>query len=596
MSNSAKRSNDFEENAESEGKKTKIRKITTAMDFFTSSRARISRDKSKPYHHKKKKARTNDATVRSRDPEFFFDVNRWKIIEIKELRNLILHLLTEEGRCPQWLYIENIQNIKKVVFLMIPGLDPSLFGITAKDAVKAERPLDWEKLLEKGLFGDPDLNPREFLPIFPQIFSHGCITRASGDAKKIYNPMGCLFNCSLSDAQKESISPRKFPDDIHERIYLCLLTPEEMIHNNYPLPTCMEKDHVLPDGWVEVPMSSSDILKNENELSRKKFRVLSVDCEMCLSNALSVLTRVSIVDIDCNVVYDELVMPEEPITDYLTPYSGITEERLKGVTTTIKDVQNRLLELVECDTVLVGHSLECDLKALKFAHPYIIDTSILYTNPGGIFNKSSLKMLAHQWLNRSIQVGGVIAGHDSVEDAKATMDLVKLKLNDGLDFDKSYESIIQRLERYNKTSAFIDYGGKVQLLGACAKRSITCTNDDEVSSGILNSVTDKSNHYHNFIWGKFKDLEDLPEHIEDRLTTLKRFNERIANIYSSLPVYTAFIISSCSGDTREWKRLFRKKLNDGINWTLQDQEIYEKQLLKGKLGLTFFRIKSDTKT
>ncbi|CAI2166440.1 3640_t:CDS:10 [Funneliformis geosporum] len=561
MSTPAKRSNDSEEYAESEEKKTKVRKITTAMDFFASSRARFSINKSKPHRNKinkKKKAKTNDATVRSRDPEFFFDVNHWKIIEIKELRNLILHILTEEDRCPQWLYIENMQNIKKVVFLMIPGLDPSLFGITANDAVKAERPLDWEILQEKGLFGDPDLNLLEFLPIFPQIFSHGCITRAPGDAKKIYNPMGCLFNCFLSDAQKESIIPKKNPDDIHERIHLCLLTPEEMVHNNYPLPTCMEKDHVLPDGWVEVPMSSTAIWTNVNELSRKKFRVLSVDCEMCLSNALYVLTRVSIVDIDCNIVYDELVMPEEPITDYLTSYSGITEERLKGVTTTIKDVQKRLLELVECDTVLVGHSLECDLKALKFAHPYVIDTSILYTNPGGVFNKSSLKMLAYQWLNRSIQVGGIIAGHDSVEDAKATMDLVKLKLNDGLDFDKSYESIIQRLERYNKTSAFIDYSGKVQLLGA--------------------------------------DLEDLPEHIEDRLTTLKRFNERIANIYSKLPSFTAFIVSSCSGDTREWKRLSKKKLNDGINWTVQDQEIYEEQLLKGKLGLTFFRIKSDTKT
>jgi RNA exonuclease 1 len=69
---------------------------------------------------------------------------------------------------------------------------------------------------------------------------------------------------------------------------------------------------------------------------------------------------------------------------------------------------------------------------LKFAHPYAIDTSILYTNPGGTFCKSSLKMLSHQWLNRSIQVnGGSIVGHDSIEDAQAAMDLVKLKLKNG---------------------------------------------------------------------------------------------------------------------------------------------------------------------
>jgi RNA exonuclease 1 len=43
-----------------------------------------------------------------------------------------------------------------------------------------------------------------------------------------------------------------------------------------------------------------------------------------------------------------------------------------------------------------------------------------------------LKNLAHQWLKRSIQViGEGIIGHDSIEDAKAAMDLVKLKLEKG---------------------------------------------------------------------------------------------------------------------------------------------------------------------
>ncbi|CAB4445946.1 unnamed protein product [Rhizophagus irregularis] len=611
MKDRMKRSNEIEEKVETNNeKKSKVRKISTAVDFIASTRARLSEVssdfKSKPigpYHRKKTKSKKEakrrrkkeKPIVRSHGPEFYFDLNRWKIIDIKELQNLILHLLTDEGRRPEWLYIEKEEEIKKVVFLMIPGLDPSLFGLTAETVVKAKGPLNWEKLQEKGLFGNSDLKLSENLPILPKIFSHGCVTRASGDTKRMFNPTGNLFNCFLSEAQKGSVKHKEIPENIYERIYSCLLTPEEMAQNDYPLPTCMAKEgQVLPDDWVEVPMKASDIFIKE-EFTRKNFKILSIDCEMCKSNDLSVLTRVSIVDIDCNVVYDELVMPEEPITDYLTPFSGITEERLKGVTTNINDVQNRLLELVDSDTVLIGHSLECDLKALKFTHPYVIDTSILYTNSGGIFSKSSLKMLSHQWLKRSIQVDdGKIVGHDSIEDAKAAMDLVKLKLNNGLDFDKSYENLIQRLERYNKTSAFIDYVGKVQLLGVDAKHSIKCTNDDEVFTGVLNAISNNRNHiYHNFIWGKFKDLENLPEHENDKLTTLKQLNDRIEKIYSCLPAYTAFIVSSGSGNAREWENLYKKKMNSGVNWTAQDQEIYEKELLKGKIGLTFFRVKSD---
>ena len=92
---------------------------------------------------------------------------------------------------------------------MVPGLDPSLFGITGETAVKAKGPMDWEKLQEKGLFGNLDLKLSENLPIFPKIFSHGCVTRAPGDAKRMYSPIGNLFNCFLSEAQKGSIKPKE---------------------------------------------------------------------------------------------------------------------------------------------------------------------------------------------------------------------------------------------------------------------------------------------------------------------------------------------------------------------------------------------------
>lgn len=58
-------------------------------------------------------------------------------------------------------------------------------------------------------------------------------------------------------------------------------------------------------------------------------------------------------------------MPENPILDYLTQYSGMTAVRLEGVTTRLADVQKRVQNLINYNTILVGHSLENDMAVLK---------------------------------------------------------------------------------------------------------------------------------------------------------------------------------------------------------------------------------------
>ena len=49
-------------------------------------------------------------------------------------------------------------------------------------------------------------------------------------------------------------------------------------------------------------------------------------------------------------------------------FSGITAAMLRPVTTVVKDVQVKLLRLLPRDAVLVGHSLENDLRALKVSY------------------------------------------------------------------------------------------------------------------------------------------------------------------------------------------------------------------------------------
>jgi RNA exonuclease 1 len=67
---------------------------------------------------------------------------------------------------------------------------------------------------------------------------------------------------------------------------------------------------------------------------------------------------------------------------------------------------SRILFLLHClgNTILVGHSLENDLRALQLFHPFIIDTSMLYTRDGGDGKrKHALRYLASKYLNVAIQ-------------------------------------------------------------------------------------------------------------------------------------------------------------------------------------------------
>ena len=65
----------------------------------------------------------------------------------------------------------------------------------------------------------------------------------------------------------------------------------------------------------------------------------------------------TLVDWRFEVVYETLVKPSNPVLDYNTVFSGLHPGDLDDVTTTLTEVQDRLLQLISADTILIGESL-----------------------------------------------------------------------------------------------------------------------------------------------------------------------------------------------------------------------------------------------
>ena len=155
--------------------------------------------------------------------------------------------------------------------------------------------------------------------------------------------------------------------------------------------------------------------------------VYAIDGEMCYTTQGMELIRLSVVGIDGRPVYDTLVQPENPIVDYNTRFSGLTDRDMKNnPVKSLRHVQNDLMGFISSSTILIGHGLENDFRALRLVHTLVVDTSVLYPHYFGLPYRRSLKSLARSYLKQDIQTAA--HGHDSFEDARASLELVLCKV------------------------------------------------------------------------------------------------------------------------------------------------------------------------
>ncbi|KAK9433452.1 hypothetical protein V1505DRAFT_362689 [Lipomyces doorenjongii] len=576
-------------------------------------------------------------------------------INVADLRDLVLWILAD-GVAPKWLSIYNKLGITRIATILVPGLTPDLFGVTL-DAVQ---PVSMSAIASK--------MPQE-LTFFREHFGHLWPTRAPGDRTKLFSPMTAFMNSPLPKADKNSLQKNgtakvnAVDSSVNVPLKNLLMSAEEFVDGDYPIhsATIVADDddrQELAEGWVETVPRPGDVAHEQKGtiLVQNKYRVYGLDCEMCLTTHGSALARVTVVNWNREVVMDELVLPDNTITDYLTQYSGITAKMLENVSTSLSDVQKRLTSFIFSGDILIGHSLENDLKALKLRHPAVIDTSVIYHHSRGLPSKPSLKWLAQKFLKKEIQQ--FKNGHDSAEDARTCIDLVKLKIEKGMEFGTcvpSTEPLLRRLARaavntsrgaetrgVNGRGVVVDYGNPAQWHGTDARTIVGCKNDEEVASGVVDSIGQ-----HDFVWARMREVEfnrgwvayhglkkerrekNLGENRDDKIlgtngtsedsnivadertnqsddeffTSLINLNKRLERIWDSIPPATAMIIMSGSGDPREMSRLnamrtqfteeFKTKKWDevSVKWTdTENQQLLEAAKV-ARAGVSFIAIK-----
>ncbi|EKM52741.1 uncharacterized protein PHACADRAFT_261348 [Phanerochaete carnosa HHB-10118-sp] len=571
---------------------------------------------------KAKKMKKVEGKFDASPPKFMYNkgelLKRREAIGISDIRDLVLHLAADAPP-PGWVRVENPRSVQKVVALLIPGLTPDLLSLPPLPTSATSNPhLPLEIPLPR------TDGPSTGVPFIAKTFSHACPTQAPGDQTRMHSVLSEFFQAPVSgEEKKRRILERVSSERSQEKSPLrYLLTTEQMLENDYPVPSYIAETFEKTEGWVETPKPS------EESLTNKSLRIFAIDCEMCQTEDGKELARVCIIDYASGVViYDKLVKPQKPVTDYLTRWSGITEEALRNVTTTFREVQSHVLALLSVSPtpVLLGHSLESDLKALKICHPRCIDTAVTYHHPRGRPLKPGLAWLTKKWCGREIQNRGE-GGHDPEEDARACLDLLKKKADNGPGFGEfkvDFESIFERMSRARNgavSSIVVDHGSPANWHGSKATTTIACKTDSEVLQGLLGAIPS-----HTFSFSRFTALADARGWITNRSNAdttveaapatpapapdlsgiLATLDSQLKELYDSLPSRTAVIIFTGHSDPRHMAELnarksaFETAIRSGknpeelgdIKWTSADGRALEEEVGKAKRGLLFLGIK-----
>ncbi|CAI8501057.1 unnamed protein product [Hanseniaspora opuntiae] len=489
-------------------------------------------------------------------PKLLIEPGYKKPLTIKDIRDLVIYCFnkTEKSK-PAWCRVENRMNLEKIVVLQIPGAQPKDLNYNGQSLKSFEELLNDK---DKIIFVFSAFSAFTNVPL-PKQKQHAIINKLS----------------------------KKQPN-----IRDLLLKIEDFIELQYPLhPELFSRDRQMQMKVEQINSSLDDADSWVDTIPRGPIAYVShiyaLDCEMCLTEKGHELTRVCLIGYNGTVVYDVLVKPKNPIIDYLTKYSGITKEMMSKAVCTLPMVQNMLLKIIDCRDIIIGHSLQSDFKALKLRHCRVIDTAVIYEHVKGPPFKPALRNLSSIYLGKEIQNNDA-EGHDPCIDARTCLELVKLKLEKGLQIglNLNSETIFKNLEDSSnvKSLVFNKFAPDEAITDLNDKSNMkTISFDDD--EDIVNKIIKNLDTYSLFV-GKLNTLENtryfagkstsaISSLLDDNMDTLqksesmtdehvdaikeqqaiKSLKKTLHKLTENLCSNSMVILFSGSGDLRNYKKI-----------------------------------------
>lgn len=179
--------------------------------------------------------------------------------------------------------------------VLVQGMDPTTLGLSSETSDN----------LPQTLNPTPEAVKSSKLPIFQQLFSHYCPTRAPGDTRKLHSVSQTLLHAPLSTAEKNKRDAERSKLALQSSgsndPSLYLLPVEEFAEQGYILPTYPFniasrqvggkegkkpakpteprpfEDWLRADGLIETPQP---LASEGGEAEAPLMKIVGIDCEM----------------------------------------------------------------------------------------------------------------------------------------------------------------------------------------------------------------------------------------------------------------------------------------------------------------------------